>query len=186
MGKLPQAQDHRCLHPDEAHRLIEAAGLRGRHPFRDKFLVGLIYRHCMRSSEAVNLRWSEIDLAAGILHIASVRGGDADRTHRLADDELRGLHRLREQATGAHVFETSRGIPLTVEALQSIVRMAGKLANLDVRSFPDMLRRSAAFALAHDGVEERLVQAFLGQRDVRRATPDSAIQPEQLAAVRVR
>jgi type 1 fimbriae regulatory protein FimB len=181
-----KAQDRRCLDPDEAHRLIEAAGLRGRHPFRDKVLVGLIYRHGMRSSEGVNLRWSEIDLHGGVLHIASVNGGDADRTHHLADDELRDLHRLREQATGSYVFETTRGIPLTVEALQSIIREAGKLAKLDVRSFPDMLRRSTAFALVNDGVDKRLVQAFLGQKDVRRSAPDSAIPPEEIAAVRVR
>lgn len=186
MGNMPKAQDRRCLYPDEARRLVEAASKRGRHPFRDKVLVGLAYKHGMRSCEVVNLRWSGIDLGSGILRIASVRGGDVDRTHRLAADELRDLHDLHEQATGPYVFETTRGVPLTVQAMQSITKEAGKLANLEVRSFPDMLRRSAAFALMHDGVDERLIQAFLGQKDIRRVAPESAIQPEQIAAVRVR
>jgi type 1 fimbriae regulatory protein FimB len=186
MRKMPKAQDRRCLSPDQAHRLIEAAGQRGLYPFRDKVLVGLVYKHGMRGGEAVNLRWSDIDLGSGILHIARIAGGGVDSTHRLNSDELRDLHSLREQATGSYVFETTRGIPLTGQAFQHIVRMAAKLANLDVRWFPNMLQRSAALALANDGADERLIHAFLGDKDIRRTASDSRIPPERLAAMRVR
>jgi site-specific recombinase XerD len=187
MVKMLRVQDRRCFSPDQVHRLIEAAGQRGRHRYRDKILVALIYRHGMRSSEAVNLLWSETDLDVGLLHISGVKSGDIDRTHRLAGDELRDLRNLRDQSTGSYVFETTRGIPLTVEALQSIVRRAGKLANLDVvRSFPNMLRRSAASALVNEGIDKRLVQAFLGQKDLQRTAPDSAMPLEQIATVRLR
>jgi integrase len=186
MRKMPKAQDRRCLSPDEAHRLIETVGLHGRHPFRDKVLVGLVYRHGMRGSEAVKLRWSDMDLESGVLHLVRTRRGDVDTAHSLNGDELRDLHTLREHATSSYVFETTRGIPLTVEALQSIVRKAVKLAHLHVRSLPHMLQRSAAIALANDGADSRLIQAFIGHKSVRRSAPDSAISPERLAAVRVR
>jgi integrase len=186
MRKMPKAQDRRCLSPDEAHRLIETVGLHGRHRFRDKVLVGLVYRHGMRGSEAVKLRWSDMDLESGILHLVRTRRGDVDTAHSLNDDELRDLLSLREQATGLYVFETARGIPLTVVALQGIVRRAGKLADLHVRSLPNMLQRAAAIALASEGADARLIQAFLGHKGVRRSAPDSTIPPERLAAVRVR
>jgi hypothetical protein len=32
-GKKPKVEDRRYLRPDEAHRLIDAAGKRGRYPF---------------------------------------------------------------------------------------------------------------------------------------------------------
>ena len=37
-------------------QLIDAAGKRGRYPFRDRVLVRLVYRHGLRASEAVNMR----------------------------------------------------------------------------------------------------------------------------------
>jgi integrase len=54
-GKKPKVTDRRYLRPTEARRLIEAAGKRGRYPFRDRVLVRLVYRHGPRASEAVGL-----------------------------------------------------------------------------------------------------------------------------------
>jgi len=106
----------------------------------------------------------------------SLGRGDRSITDQ-GDGDLRDLRSLREQATGSYVFETTRGIPLTVAALQGIVSSAGKLAHLHVRSLPHMLRRSTAFSLVNDGADTRLIQAFLGQGDLRRSTPGSAISP---------
>jgi len=79
-GKKPKVEDRRYLRLDEAHRLIDAAGKRGRYPFRDRVLVRLVYRHGLRASEAVNMRWSQVDLDAGVLHVARVKGSS---THSL-------------------------------------------------------------------------------------------------------
>ncbi|MBV8400685.1 MAG: tyrosine-type recombinase/integrase [Acetobacteraceae bacterium] len=64
-GKKPKVTARRHLRPAEANQLIAAAGQRGRHPFRDTVLLRLVYRHGLRASEAVGLRWSQIDLEAG-------------------------------------------------------------------------------------------------------------------------
>src|SRR4051812_31958561 len=114
-GKKPKVSARRYLRPDEAHRLIEAAGQRGRYQFRDKVLVRLVYRHGLRAKEAVNMRWSQIDLEAGVIHIARLKGSN-DSTHTLDRDELRDLRKLRQQVTGLYVFETERGGPLSVDA----------------------------------------------------------------------
>ena len=58
IGKKPKVADRRYLRPDEANRLIDAAGLRGRYPFRDRILLRTVYRHGLRVSEATGLRWS--------------------------------------------------------------------------------------------------------------------------------
>jgi hypothetical protein len=62
------------------------------------------------------------------------------------------------------VFETERGGALSADALQYIVREAGKLAKLDVE--------------AH--------QAFLGHKDIRHTVHYTALSPKRPAAVRVR
>jgi integrase len=68
-------------------------------PFRDKVLVRLVYRHGLRASEAVGMRWSQVDLDQGVIHIARVKSGK-DSTHSLDRDELRDLRKLRQRVTG--------------------------------------------------------------------------------------
>jgi integrase len=165
--------------------LIDAAGKRGRYPFRDKVLVRMIYRHGLRASEAVGMRWSAIDLDHGTLHVERSKGGRVS-THSLDRDELRDLRKLREQVHGLYVFETERGGPLSVDALQYICREAGHLARLDVEVFPHMLRHSAGYALANDGLDTRLIQEFLGHASINSTVRYTAVAPARLAAVRVR
>jgi integrase len=181
-GKKPKVTDRRYLRPTEAGRLIEAAGKRGRYPFRDRVLVRLVYRHGLRASEAVGMRWSQVDLDAGTLHVARLKGS-IDSTHSLDRDELR---KLRREVTGLYVFETERGGPLSVDALQYIVREAGRAAKLDVEVHPHMLRHATGYSLANEGTDTRLIQAFLGHADIRHTAHYTAISPRQLAAVRVR
>jgi len=184
-GEKPKVQDRRYLRPDEAHRLIDAAGKRGRYPFRDKILVRLVYRHGLRASEAVSMRWSQLDLDQGVLHVARVKGSK-DSTHSLDRDELRDLRKLRQQITGLYVFESERGGPLSVDALQYVVREGGKLAKLDVEAHPHMLRHAAGYMLANEGTDTRLIQAFLGHTDIRHTAHYTALSPKRLAAIRVR
>src|SRR4051794_3290194 len=80
--KKPKVKDRKYLRPDEARRLIEAASKRGRYPFRDQVLVRMVYRHGLRASEAVGMRWSQVDLDQGVIHIARVKGSN-DSTHSL-------------------------------------------------------------------------------------------------------
>ena len=184
-GKKPKVEDRRYLRPSEARRLIEAAGKRGRYPFRDRVLVRLVYRHGLRASEAVGMRWSQLDLEAGTLHVVRLKGS-IDSTHSLDRDELRDLRQLRQQVTGLCVFETERGGPLSVDVLQYIVREAGKLARLDVEAHPHMLRHATGYSLANEGTDTRLIQAFLGHADIRHTAHYTALSPKRLAGVRVR
>ena len=181
----PKVADRRYLRPEEANRLIEAAGKRGRYPFRDKVLLRLIYRHGLRASEAVGLRWSAVDLESGVLHVARTKGG-RDSTHSMDKDELRDLRKLRDQTPGLYLFETERGGPLSVDALQYICREAGKLAKLDLECHPHQLRHAAGYALANQGVDTRLIQEYLGHASINSTVRYTALAPRRLASLRVR
>jgi site-specific recombinase XerD len=80
-----------------------------------------------------------------------------------------------QQVTGLYVFETERGRPLSVDALQYIVREAGREARLDVAVHPHMLRHAAGYTLANDGVDTRLIQDFLGHVDIRHTAHYTAL-----------
>jgi integrase len=175
----------RHLRPEEAQKLIAAAGKRGRYPERDKLLLRLAYRHGLRASEAVGLRWNSFDLDGGSLTIGRVKGGNTS-THTVARDDLSALRKMRKATNGPWVFETERGGPLSVDAMQYIVREGGKLAGLGDELHPHMLRHGAGYALINDGVDVRLVQEFLGHASITSTAIYTAMSPKRLAGVRVR
>jgi len=54
----------------EVGKVIAAAATLGRHGSRDSTLILIAYRHGLRVSELVTLRWDQIDLAQGLVHVA--------------------------------------------------------------------------------------------------------------------
>jgi integrase len=54
----------------------------GRHVHRDSTLILLAYRHGLRVSELVALRWEQLDLKQGLLHVTRLKNGIAS-THPL-------------------------------------------------------------------------------------------------------
>ena len=60
-GVMPKVK---FLTPDQARRVIDAAAKVGRQGERDKLLLTLLYRHGLRVSEAIDLRWGDFDLVA--------------------------------------------------------------------------------------------------------------------------
>jgi integrase len=81
--------------PDEARRLIEAAGNVRRQRGRDKLLLNLMYRHGLRVSEAIDLRWTDFDLDVPKARPFWVRRlkGSKDSVHTLEPDTVRSLRK---------------------------------------------------------------------------------------------
>ena len=166
--------------------MIEAADKRGRYPFRDKVLVRAVYRHGLRASDAVNLRWDQFDLDNGTLEVHRAKSG-RNSAHTLDRDELRDFRRLkREAGNSLFVFETERGGPLSVDSLQRIVKEAGEAAELDVDAHPHMLRHAAGYFLINEGHDVRVAQDFLGHKNIASTAIYTALSPRRLAAGRVR
>lgn len=106
----------------------------------------------MRVGELVALRWDQVDLRGGLLHVSRLKGG-ASSTHPLRGPELRALRRLRRgyPNSAAYVFTTERGGPLTDSGVRKIVARAGVAAALPFPVHPHMLRHATGYKLANDG-----------------------------------
>src|SRR5215468_12019835 len=126
----------------EIKRLIKAAGT-NRYGHRDSTMVLLAYRHGLRASELVDLRWEQVDLKSAVLHVRRVKQG-SPATHPLTGDELRALRRMeREQEPKSpFVFISERGTPFTKRGFQAMVERAAQAAGLDIKVHPHMLRHS--------------------------------------------
>jgi type 1 fimbriae regulatory protein FimE len=77
LRRLPNAayRQREYLTETEVDRLIEAARKRGRNGPRDACAILLAYRHGLRAAELCQLRWSQIDLRHGRLHVNRAKGG---------------------------------------------------------------------------------------------------------------
>src|SRR5262245_42432001 len=56
-------------------KLIEAARKHGRYAHRDATMVLLAYRHGLRASELCDLRWHQVELNTGRLHVRRSKKG---------------------------------------------------------------------------------------------------------------
>jgi integrase len=175
----------RYLRPDEANRLIKAAG-EGRWGNRDAAIVRMMFRHGLRVGEAVRFRWDHVDLDRGTLHVVRLKNGSPSM-HTMDPDEIRGLRRLKAKANGSPtVFLSERGGPLSVDAVQRLVRAAGVRAGLEVPAHPHMLRHAAGYAGANDGVDTRTLQGWLGHKCISQTVKYTELSTARLASVRIR
>ena len=63
-----------------------------RYGHRDATMLLVAYRHGLRSSELIDLRWEQVDFASATLHVRRVKQG-TPATHPIVGDELRALRR---------------------------------------------------------------------------------------------
>lgn len=166
------------LTPDEVERLIKVAAQPGRHSHRDATLILVAYRHGLRVSELVTLRWDQLDFKQGLLHISRVKNGQAS-THPLRGPEIRALHRLRREYAGLYVFATERGGPMNTSTVRKIVTRAGRLAKLPFPVHPHMLRHACGYKLANEGHDTRAVQHYLGHRNIQHTVRYTDLAPDR-------
>ena len=92
----------------EIERLMAAARKRSRWGHRDATMILIGYRHGLRASELCDLQWSQVELAAGRLHVRRAKNGSPS-VHPMQGDEIRALRRLqREQGPSSQVFMSER------------------------------------------------------------------------------
>jgi integrase len=101
----------------------------GRVAVRDALLIMMAYRHGLRASELAGMRWDQIDLKAGLLHVTRRKNGSPS-THPLRGPELRALRSCKRQhyEMAPYVFTSLRGGPLTNRTIHFVVAAAGKAA----------------------------------------------------------
>jgi integrase len=89
-------------------------------------MILVAYRHGLRVSELVDLRWDQIDFAAANLHVRRVKQGTPS-THPVLGDELRALQRLqREQKPRSpFVFTSERAAPFSTAGFARMIERAG-------------------------------------------------------------
>jgi type 1 fimbriae regulatory protein FimB/type 1 fimbriae regulatory protein FimE len=141
---------------------LKAAG-ENRWGHRDTTAILIAYRHGLRASEVVALRWDDIDLSIGKMHARRAEGGAAS-VHPIGARESRALRKLQRDMIAAgttqspYVFVSERGSPLSVAGYQRMVARAGEAARFSFLVHSHMLRHGCGYKLANDGQDTRAIQ----------------------------
>ncbi|KLE82439.1 tyrosine-type DNA invertase [Klebsiella aerogenes] len=159
------------LTQNEIESLLNAANS-GPHAARNYCLTLLCFIHGFRASEICRLRISDIDLRSKCIYIHRLKKGFST-THPLLNKEFQALKRwldIRDeypQSTSEWLFLSRKGNPLSRQQFYQIISASGDQAGLPLEIHPHMLRHSCGFALANMGIDTRLIQDYLGHRNIR-------------------
>ena len=146
----------------EVESMLDMAKQSG-NPERDYCFLYMSFIHGFRVSEACRLRVSDLDLKHGSLYIRRMKNGFSTN-HPLLSNEIRAIKawvKIRKQWEGAE----SDWLFLS--------RQGG----------PHMLRHACGFALADRGVDTRLIQDYLGHRNIRHTVRYTASNAERFKDV---
>jgi len=184
----------------EVDRLLAATKENLRTGLRDRCLILLMFRHGLRVTEACAMRMDQVDLESKILQVQRLKGG-LSTTQPLRTEEIRLLKswmaererwlrqwRKKDGGTGAALdrhalFLSTRGTALSRKTFWALLRRYGALAGLALPPYPHMLRHACGFALADQGADTRLIQDYLGHRNIQhtvRYTATNSVRFEKL------
>ena len=180
-------KDRKHLTELEFKKLL-AATKNSRNAARDRCLLLLTFRHGLRVSEACGLQLSQVDTESRVLHVARIKNG-LSTTHPLRADEIKTIKawltvRAKMKPTSAAFFISERRFPLSRKTVWFAIRRYGELAGLALPAHPHMLRHACGFALANMGADTRLIQDYLGHRNIQNTVIYTATNSARFEKIR--
>lgn len=191
--KAPKQAEHLpdVLSIEEVNRVIEAAGNFGSTDaisLRDAALLEFLYATGARISEAVGVKFEDLDLDESVVKLTGK--GAKQRLVPIGSCAVKALRKYINQARPIlsskskrelhTIFLNKRGNALSRQSAWSVVTEAGERAKLGRPLHPHTLRHSLATHLIAGGADVRTVQELLGHASVTTTQIYTHISPDAL------
>lgn len=151
-------------------------------------MLMMCFMHGLRVSELSLLKLHDIELANKVIFISRLKNGFSVQ-HPLQERELAALETWLKKRPGYlgaesdYLFLSRHGKNLSRQQLYRIFRMAGKAANISVDVHPHMFRHACGYALADKGCDTRLIQDYLGHKNIQNTVIYTASNAARFKAV---
>jgi type 1 fimbriae regulatory protein FimB len=172
--------DRKHLTDREVERILDA--VKGsRNEARDRCLILLMFRHGLRVSEACGLKFDQVDTDSRCIHVHRLKGS-LSTTQPLRTAELRAIaawlkQRARMAPESNAFFVSEQRRPMHRSTVNLLIGKYSEAAGLAVDAHPHMLRHACGFALADQGIDTRLLQDYLGHRNIQHTVRYTATNP---------
>ena len=165
---------------EEVEQLRRSAAALGRHGERDSTMILVGFRHGLRVSELVGIRWDQVDFARKTLKVNRLKGSKGGM-HDLGRSEVTALKRLQKANAGRspYVFRNERGGKLGPSAFYKLLARAGLNCDPPIAVHPHMLRHACGFHLINEGHSTRRVQDHLGHRNIAHTERYTELAPDR-------
>ncbi|MUM52699.1 tyrosine-type recombinase/integrase [Klebsiella variicola] len=139
---------------------------------RDYCMVRMAFLHGLRVSELTSLKIDDYDPLSNIIYIRRLKGG-LNTSHPLLPDESISLELWLKERTsnpGASlpwIFLSRQGKKMSRQRFYQIIKFYGELSGISISIHPHMLRHACGYSLAEKGNDTRIIQDYLGHRNIR-------------------
>lgn len=155
-----------ALTPDNANLLLKVwSGVNPTHA-RNRALIAVLLSTGLRRSEAVALRWSEVDLDNGVIKVLDGKGGKDGDVSLVGDYAPKALAEWQALNPCDHVFppmdnrdNITADEPMSSANLYRLIKFAEKTTSIAIA--PHTMRRTLATELLAQGASVADVQAQL-------------------------
>lgn len=171
----------RFLTAKEVQAMMQAAR-QGPTGERDYCLILLAFRHGMRISELLDLHYHDLDLHEGRVNVRRLKNGFST-IHPLRFDEREAIERWSLVRAGWKAADKTDALFISRQQAYRIIRSAGENAGTVTHTHPHMLRHACGYELAERGTDTRLIQDYLGHRNIRHTVRYTASNAARFAGI---
>jgi site-specific recombinase XerD len=175
--KLPKKKTEKVIHfltLEQVEKLLEAPDTSNEVGLRDRAILETFFSTGMRAGELVNLNREQIKIKPETkdLEITIIGKGQRPRTVYFSERAVFWLRKYletrkdKEKALFINYRGKKPGTRLTIRSLERIVKKYAILAGLPLATVCHTLRHSFATDLLKKGVDLRIVQEFLGHKNI--------------------
>lgn len=140
---------------------------------RDKSLFLMAYQHGLRVSELTGIKMSDLDFEGKTIYIRRLKNG-LSTIHPLQNGTIQLLRMWLQVRQSCIVpgkyndwlFISARGERLSRQWVYKLSQKYSQKAGFTIPFHPHMLRHACGYALADQGLDTRLIQDYLGHKNI--------------------
>lgn len=170
---------------EEVEAMIDSVP-EGEFYFRDRCLIMMSFIHGLRVSELKNLKVGDIN--GDHIFISRLKNG-LSTTHPLQPREAQAISAWLDKRRSwlnhslPWLFLSRHGLPISRQQVYKLIKKYGQRAGLPLAVHPHMLRHACGFKLADNGNDTRLIQDYLGHKNIQHTVLYTASNAKRFNAI---
>lgn len=149
----------------------------------------MAYMHGLRVSELIGMKVSDLDMVGKTVYIRRLKNG-LSTVHPLQGQSLLLLNKwlkvrpsYLKAKTADFLFLSLQGEKISRQWIYKLCKKISLKGGLDMNIHPHMFRHACGYALANQGMDTRLIQDYLGHRNIHHTVRYTASNAERFRRV---